>query len=151
MPTLYAAGAGVFTPEGFAVALEQFGASVPAAVLRAAKRTAPIPRAIAIAKFKARGIGHGLFGKGARGAKWNAAVLIRMKVVPQGRSVVMAMELRGFAAMQELGGRTKAHEIRPKNGKALKLKIPSQGAIIRRSVHHPGSRIPRIPFATDAF
>jgi hypothetical protein len=32
----------------------------------------------------------------------------------------------------------------------LKLQIPSTGVIVRRVVHHPGSRITRIPFAVDS-
>lgn len=146
----YASGEGVFTPDGYAAALARFGDSLRPAVLRAAKRSAKIPRAIAIAKFKKSGIGHGLFGKGARNAAWNAGVLFKTKVVQQGSLVVMALELKGFAALQEMGGRTKAHEIRPKRGKALKLQIPSTGVIVRRVVHHPGSRITRIPFAVDS-
>jgi phage gpG-like protein len=46
-----------------------------------------------------------------------------------------------YAAIQEYGGKTSAHEILPEKGKALAFMI---GGTLRfaRSVHHPGSLIP---------
>ena len=49
---------------------------------------------------------------------------------------------RLYAAIHQLGGKTKPHIIRPKNGKALN--IPGIG--MRKLVHHPGSDIPARPF-----
>lgn len=47
-----------------------------------------------------------------------------------------------YAAIHHFGGKTRAHVIRPKKGKALN--IPGIG--LRASVNHPGSRIPARPF-----
>ena len=47
-----------------------------------------------------------------------------------------------YAAIHQLGGRTKPHIIKPRNAKALK--IPGIG--FRKSVKHPGSKIPARPF-----
>ena len=49
---------------------------------------------------------------------------------------------RKYAAIHQLGGRTPAHVIRPKKGKALK--IPGIG--FRKSVNHPGSKVPARPY-----
>ncbi len=46
-----------------------------------------------------------------------------------------------YAAIQQFGGRTRPHIIRPKNKRAL-----SFGGIVVRSVNHPGSNIPARPF-----
>ena len=46
-----------------------------------------------------------------------------------------------YAAIQQLGGKTRAHTITARKGKALAF-----GGIFRRSVHHPGSKIPARPF-----
>lgn len=46
-----------------------------------------------------------------------------------------------YAAIHQFGGTTKPHVIRPRNKKALKF-----NGKIRRSVNHPGSKIPARPF-----
>ena len=46
-----------------------------------------------------------------------------------------------YAAIQQLGGRTRAHVIRPRDKRAL-----SFGGIVVRQVNHPGSNIPARPF-----
>lgn len=46
-----------------------------------------------------------------------------------------------YAAIQQFGGKTKAHTIKPKNKKALAF-----GGRVLRSVKHPGSNIPARPF-----
>lgn len=46
-----------------------------------------------------------------------------------------------YAAIHQLGGKTKAHEIRPRNKKALAF-----GGLVVKSVNHPGSVIPARPF-----
>ena len=49
-----------------------------------------------------------------------------------------------YAAIHQFGGQTKPHVIRAKNAKALAL--PGLG--FRKSVNHPGSKIPARPFLT---
>lgn len=46
-----------------------------------------------------------------------------------------------YAAIHQFGGTTSPHVIRPRNKKALKF-----NGKIRRSVNHPGSKIPARPF-----
>jgi hypothetical protein len=136
---------GVFTPEGFAEALERFGASLRPAVVRGLKRSAKIPRAIYMAKARQHGIVRTIFGKKPKGL----GGLVKTKVTDKGSVFVLSMELRGLAAMQESGGRTKQHQIGP-GAKKLKLKVPSLGVVIRDSVLHRGSNIHVFPAANSA-
>jgi phage gpG-like protein len=46
-----------------------------------------------------------------------------------------------YAGIHQEGGKTKAHDIKPRNKKALKFL-----GIYRKLVHHPGSDIPARPF-----
>lgn len=142
------AGAGVYTPAGFAEALKQYGASINPAVKRGLWKGSRITRAVFIARFTSRGVGKGIFGK----KKSGAYKIVRTRVVgPRGNVFILALELRGFAALQETGGRTKKHPIAAKNAKALKLKVPSIGVVLRRVVEHPGSRIAADPSGPRAF
>lgn len=50
---------------------------------------------------------------------------------------------RVYAAIHQLGGRTRAHIIRPTGGRKA-LRIPGIG--FRKSVKHPGSNVPARPF-----
>lgn len=53
-----------------------------------------------------------------------------------------------YFGIHEFGGRTKAHVIRAKNGKALAFNIGGK-TILVKSVNHPGSKMPaRAPLAT---
>lgn len=46
-----------------------------------------------------------------------------------------------YAAIHQLGGKTRPHIIKPKHKKALAF-----GGLVRKSVNHPGSNIPARPF-----
>lgn len=178
------AGAGVFTPAGFADALAKFGDSIRPAIVRALKKVGEVPKRYAVEGFVSRGVGKGIFGRNARGAY----SIIRVGAVEtKGSTFVLALELRGFAALQEQGGHTKAHLIVPRRKKALRLKSTNPGGggsvftrasavreafspsvsttFLRRgatarvasdlgafrfAVDHPGSVIPRHPFAAEA-
>ncbi len=48
---------------------------------------------------------------------------------------------RAYAAIHQLGGKTKAHVIRPRNGQALKTPYG-----VFKKVNHPGSKIPARPY-----
>ena len=54
-----------------------------------------------------------------------------------------------YAAIQEYGGKTSAHEILPDKARALAFMI---GGTLRfaKSVHHPGSTIPARPYLGSA-
>lgn len=51
-----------------------------------------------------------------------------------------------YAAIHQFGGQTKAHVIRAKNKKFLAFRGKDGGMVFRRSVNHPGSKIPARPF-----
>lgn len=59
----------------------------------------------------------------------------------QGNNTVVIGTNRVYAAIHQLGGRTKAHDIVPSRKKALKTPF----GLFRR-VRHPGSQIPARPF-----
>ena len=50
-----------------------------------------------------------------------------------------------YASIHNRGGKTKAHEIRARRGKALKF-AGKGGDVFRRKVNHPGSNIPKRQF-----
>lgn len=50
-----------------------------------------------------------------------------------------------YAAIHHLGGQTAAHEIRPRNKKALAF-MAGGDSVLARSVQHPGSKIPARPY-----
>jgi len=53
-----------------------------------------------------------------------------------------------YAAIHQFGGKTRPHEIRARNGKALKFFPGGAGSqpVLRKAVKHPGSVIPARPF-----
>lgn len=66
-----------------------------------------------------------------------------VRVTESGDTGVTTGSDREYAAIHQLGGRTKAHFIRPRNGKALWW--PGAAHPVR-GVRHPGSVIPARPF-----
>jgi phage gpG-like protein len=64
---------------------------------------------------------------------------ISFNAFPDG-SVIIGSNLI-YAGIHQEGGTTKAHDIKPRNGKALAFL-----GICRKLVHHPGSKIPPRPF-----
>lgn len=54
-----------------------------------------------------------------------------------------------YAAIHEFGGITKAHDIFPRAGKALKFQMGGKN-VFAKSVHHPGSNIPARPYLGPA-
>lgn len=58
-----------------------------------------------------------------------------------GRDYAVVGSNKPYAAIHQLGGKTKAHTIRPKEKKALAF-----GGAVVRGVEHPGSDIPARPF-----
>lgn len=54
-----------------------------------------------------------------------------------------------YASIHEFGGTTPAHDILPKNGKALAFLMGGQNMVFRK-VHHPGSKIPERSYARTA-
>ena len=54
-----------------------------------------------------------------------------------------------YAAIQEYGGRTPAHDIVPVKARALAF-AGGSGTVFARRVHHPGSTIPARPYLGSA-
>jgi HK97 gp10 family phage protein len=54
-----------------------------------------------------------------------------------------------YAAIQEFGGKTPPHIIRPRNKKALKFDIGGE-TVFAKYVNHPGSNIPAQPYLRPA-
>jgi len=167
-------GVGVFTPMSYALAMDKLGAAFLPAALEGVKRAEEVPRQVAVSLFISRGVGRAIFGRRSSGAY----KIINVKSVIAQKRVVMALEVKGFAALQEQGGQTKAHTIRAEKvhyaalatkyaGKRRGAKFAARAArskravlairlgggriIFRSEVRHPGSRIPRHPFGVKTF
>jgi phage gpG-like protein len=63
---------------------------------------------------------------------------ISMNAFPDGSAIIGSNLV--YSRIHQEGGRTKAHDIKPRNAKALRF-----NGIYRRLVHHPGSEIPARP------
>jgi hypothetical protein len=110
-------------------------------------------RADAIRSFRSRGIGRRIFG--GKKFKQKDAMISLGRVRGHGDSVQMDITARGFAAIQEIGGTTRPHVIAPKNFAPrgvplLVFRVPGALVITSKPVHHPGSRMPRIPSLAPA-
>lgn len=122
----------------------------------ALRRTVRRGRAAAQKKLGSRGIGRALWGKGKKPSTRTLhgvghPVLKTIRVKTTGASMRSGIQARGIAAMiEEGGGRTARHAIKPVLAKALQLKVASLGTVVRDQVNHPGSRIPHEPFLDAA-
>ncbi|MDR1149651.1 MAG: phage virion morphogenesis protein [Spirochaetaceae bacterium] len=63
---------------------------------------------------------------------------VSMNAFPDGSAIVSSNMV--YARIHQEGGKTKAHDIRPRNAKALRF-----NGICRRLVRHPGPEIPARP------
>ncbi len=85
-----------------------------------------------------------------RSGALQASIVADVSTDPDG--VVVSVGSNGdvkYAAIQEYGGKTSAHEILPDKARALAFMI---GGTLRfaKSVHHPGSTIPARPYLGSA-
>jgi phage gpG-like protein len=77
---------------------------------------------------------------------------IAAEVTDDGSSVQARVFSRGdvkYAAIQELGGHTPAHDIAPNKARALAFIVGGR-RVFARIVHHPGSTIPARPYLRPA-
>lgn len=103
-------------------------------------------RNVAIELLPRRGVLRSIFGRKPKGI----GKLIKVRRTQLRGSVLTGtLELSGLVAIQEIGGRTKAHVIAPKNRKALRFESGGGTKFSRFGVKHPGSRFSPIP-AADA-
>ncbi|MGH6936359.1 MAG: hypothetical protein ACRED2_09285 [Methylocella sp.] len=70
-----------------------------------------------------------------------ASIISSIETAGSNTSVSISSTGVPYAAIQELGGKTAAHEIVAVKGKALAFSAGG-GEVFARSVHHPGSTIP---------
>jgi phage gpG-like protein len=77
---------------------------------------------------------------------------IAAEVTVDGAKILVRLFSRGdvrYAAIQEYGGRTPAHDIVPNKAKALAF-LAGGRRVFARIVHHPGSTIPARPYLGPA-
>ena len=67
-----------------------------------------------------------------------------------GGSVSVGPGNLAYAAIHEFGGTTAARVIRARKGKALAFMGRDGNMVVRRSVNHPGSRMPKRPYMRPA-
>ena len=113
---------------------------------RALRRVGTAVQGSAIEIFRQRGVGRSLFGQKPSGAR---KLISRSKLREREGEFVQPIKLKGLAAIQEKGGRTRAHVIRAREGGRLSFRIGGKPIFIRQ-VRHPGSNMPAIPFAQRA-
>ena len=84
---------------------------------------------------------------GERGSVLLRSTRLMSSIIPESTShEALATTNVEYAAIHNFGGKTKAHPITARNGKALRF-AGSGGIVMRRSVQHPGSKTPARPFA----
>jgi hypothetical protein len=112
--------------------------------LNAIRRGLKVARETAAADVIRHGIVRGIF----RGPKGPRAVrkLLGTSARRRGQVFEGALKAKGLLGLQELGGRTRPHEIKPRSGGFLVFKGRSGERVFARAVHHPGGRVPRHPF-----
>lgn len=144
----FATASGIFTPQGLAAALRQFGQKMDVPILVGLEQGLGSARAGAINAFIRRGVGRRIFGQKAGGAAGLIKVLPARKV---GQRYVGTLQARGMAAIQDQGGRTSPHTIAPKNKRFLVYRTKAGVLhITDKPVQHPGAQHPAMPFLQQA-
>jgi hypothetical protein len=129
------------TPTEAAARLRAAVAQQPAAIASSLELRLLKVRDTAVRSANLTGLLRKLYGSD----RMKLAGLITVKVAPGSSAVDGSLVLEGAAALQEAGGRTKAHQILPKAGDFLAWSGP-RGTVFLRSVQHHGSRVPASPF-----
>lgn len=134
------------SPAAFSEALAGFVRQLGRVQADGLRRGLSTAREEALRAFQGRGIGRTLF-RTDRGQGERLVTLEDVKATEGGAEG--GIKLSGLAALQEAGGRTKAHTIAPK--RTTVLRFAEGGSILFRStVRHPGSRVQGVPFAEPA-
>jgi hypothetical protein len=113
--------------------------------VRALERRMNDARKETVQGFVSRGVGRGIFGRNNKGA-WQLVTVEPPKI--QGDTASVKITLGGFAALQERGGRTRPHIIRPKRAKRLAFAVAGGfgfggDLVFAKLVHHPGATVPK--------
>lgn len=85
------------------------------------------------------GLGQTVWAK-RRGSIPQQVSLIQARVADGGQSLITGVKLKGLARLIEEGGRTKAHQIKPRTAPKLAFKVAGN-LVFARGVNHPGSPV----------
>lgn len=125
---------------------------IRAGLIRALRRTGTAVQATAIEEAIKRGVMRRVFGKKSSGAR---KIIRRSKLRIRDGAIEQPITVTGLAAIQERGGRTEPHIIKPKLRKVLKFGIAGIAgfggdAVFATEVNHPGGNHPAMPFLERA-
>lgn len=130
------------TPAQVAARLRRAAREIRKPAVKALRRGLTLWKGRAIDTLRSRGIGRAIWGTKRGGA---TMVVKRTRVKDSGGVITAGLHVRGLAALQEAGGRTKPHDITPKIAQRLVFEGRT-GTVVARRVKHPGSIVPAIPF-----
>jgi hypothetical protein len=113
--------------------------------IRALEKRVNEARKETVRGFVSRGVGKGIFGRNDKGA-WKIITVEPAKI--RGGTASVKITLKGFAALQEIGGRIKPHVIKPKNRKMLAFGVAGGfgfggDMVFAKLVNHPGATVPK--------
>lgn len=137
-----------FTPDGFAKALDQFGANLRPYVYNGLKRGGGAVKAIYLTLSSQRGVVKAIWGSDRE----RLARYVKMRTTDTGSGWRLRMEIKGLPALQEAGGHTKPPRkgaIYPRAGKVLAMRTGS-GITFAAYAKHRGANIARRPVAQQA-
>jgi ribosomal protein L5 len=135
-------------------ALRQFVKEQPKAELNALRRSSAYIRRQTIKAFTATGVGRAIYGVAAVRGKARGRTKALKVVFPMPRveardaGWMLSLTLKGFAALTEIGGRTKPHAIESRDG-VLTFKVNGSEKFGKK-VKHPGSQMPAQPYLQRA-
>jgi hypothetical protein len=135
-------------------ALERFVAAFRAQEAVTIRRSLGATRARGVSAFRSRGIGRRMFAKNPGAA---GRYIKTQPLREAAGSITGGLLVVGMAALQEEGGTTKRHIIRPKGRRYLVFQARQadarnrDGLTFARQVQHPGSHLRKLPLITQAF
>jgi len=129
--------------------------AIQRAVRNALRRGANAIRKDAIARFRSQGVGRRIFGSRKFRQKHTKGLIGVSRARDRGDQVELEIYAKGMAAIQEEGGTTAAHTIKPgafklKGVPVLVFRVPSGLVITSKAVQHPGATHPRMPHLKPA-
>jgi hypothetical protein len=134
------------TPEQARQQLVRMGdpRAIKRVLTNALRRTATGIRKGSMTRFRSRGVGRRIFGTKKFRMKHSKGLLSVSRARDRGTHVELDVTAKGFAAIQESGGRTAPHVIKAKNAPLLVFRVPG-GLVKAKEVQHPGATHPRMP------
>lgn len=113
------------------------------AMMKGVRTELKAAREVLVAGYRESGVVHTVFGGNPEGLYRIVRVSISAKSLEGTEGSLQGkIRIKGLAALTEAGGRTKAHEIFPKQVRALAFSIGG-ARVFSRNVEHPGGRVPK--------